>query len=62
MKFVVVILLISLGTLLIALTEWVDDIGRNGNFFMHIIGVGCIVGAIMVIRTHKKAAIIGDIF
>lgn len=48
MKFFLVILLILFGGFLSGLTS--NSLGRMGNNIMHILGMGCILGAIFIVR------------
>ncbi|WP_342433296.1 serine kinase [Neobacillus sp. FSL H8-0543] len=51
MKLFFAILLILFGSFLIGLT--IDSFGNTGNFIMHIIGIGCNLGAIFIARSKK---------
>ncbi|TDK55406.1 serine kinase [Bacillus salipaludis] len=51
MKLFFVILLILFGSFLIGLTD--DVLGKIGNIIMHILGIGCVVGGIMIARSKK---------
>lgn len=52
MKFFFAILLIMFGSFLIGLT--VDSFGKTGNLIMHLIGIGCNLGAIFIVRNKKE--------
>jgi hypothetical protein len=51
MKFFLVILLILFGGFLSGLTS--NSLGRMGNNIMHILGMGCILGAIFIVRRKR---------
>lgn len=51
MKLVFVILLILFGGFLSGLTS--NSLGKMGNNIMHIIGIGCIFGAIFIARSRR---------
>ena len=52
LKLFFAILLILFGCFLIGLT--VDSFGKIGNFIMHVIGIGCNLGAIFIVRSKKE--------
>ncbi|MDR4887409.1 serine kinase [Fredinandcohnia sp. QZ13] len=51
MRLFFAVLLILFGSFLIGLT--VDSFGKTGNFIMHILGIGFILGAVFVVRSKK---------
>jgi uncharacterized protein YebE (UPF0316 family) len=52
LRFFLAIPLILIGSILVGLT--IDDIGDIGNIIMHLIGFGCLLGAIVIGRSKKE--------
>lgn len=52
LKLFFAILLILFGSFLIGLT--IDSFGKIGNLIMHLIGIGCNLGAIFILKSKKE--------